>query len=411
MNNTITHRWSSTSSEPTELDVASAAGHVSTKGGRRFLRREVTHHDSASRSNGSMPFFMMLLLGLLGCLSLITQVAFIAYVSSMTFSRLESALYPPPNATLSKKLETKPRVMGYYFQNSSSTTFLGSERLDPNMHRRLTRTIVEMSKDEWKRQKHLEDSEDYLAEQKDPLEEGDCVAQYEWQKGSFPTCNLLHELNMNAWSSNEETIRILSLRGFWRDIWLVNSTSLNEQHVLKTLRFKHEFSDRNFDRHRRDALAMERLTSSPNIVRIFGFCGNSGITEFADGGSLENVIYKTPRAPEFWNISEKLVVAYQIATSLADVHNFDKVGRASIAHTDITPANFVYVKRKGRYVLNDFNRCRFIAWNKKLDEPCTFQVGNNPGTVSLPFSCDCFKTQLLRVSLIEQRPSLVVPSA
>jgi len=35
------------------------------------------------------------------------------------------------------------------------------------------------------------------------------------------------------------------------------------------------------------------------------------------------------------------------------------------------------------YRLNDFNRARFLLWNRKMNEPCGYYVGNNPGTVSL----------------------------
>jgi hypothetical protein len=83
-----------------------------------------------------------------------------------------------------------------------------------------------------------------------------------------------------------------------------------------------------------------------------------------------------------WNATEKLVVAYQAVSGLADLHNVDGEGKASIAHTDIVPSQFVFVNSKGRFLLNDFNRCRFIRWNKKENKPCPFHVGSNPGTVS-----------------------------
>ena len=70
----------------------------------------------------------------------------------------------------------------------------------------------------------------------------------------------------------------------------------------------------------------------------------------------------------------------QIATSIADAHNFDKEGVASIAHSDITPGQFVLID--GKYKLNDFNRARLIRWNSKTNAPCGFHVGNNPGKVS-----------------------------
>ena len=127
-------------------------------------------------------------------------------------------------------------------------------------------------------------------------------------------------------------------------------------------------------------MAMEHLTGSPNILSIYSFCANSGIFDYATGGSLEDAIWYSDETE--WNSTEKLVVAYQVASGIADVHNSDLEGRASIAHTDITPSQFVFVNTVGRFLLNDFNRCRFIRWNKKDDEPCKFHVGNNPGMVS-----------------------------
>ena len=114
---------------------------------------------------------------------------------------------------------------------------------------------------------------------------------------------------------------------------------------------------------------------------LFGrdrFCGNSGIFEYASGGSLEDAIWYSDE-PE-WNSTEMLIVAYQAASGLADLHNVDMEGRASIAHTDITPSQFVFVNSVGRFLLNDFNRCRFISWDKKKNKACNFHVGSNPGT-------------------------------
>ena len=62
------------------------------------------------------------------------------------------------------------------------------------------------------------------------------------------------------------------------------------------------------------------------------------------------------------------------------IANFDGEGRASVAHTDITPGQFILVD--GKYKLNDFNRARLIRWDKEKNEPCGFHVGNNPGKVS-----------------------------
>ena len=59
--------------------------------------------------------------------------------------------------------------------------------------------------------------------------------------------------------------------------------------AMKTMRFMHEYTDRNFDRHRKDALVMERLSSSPNVVDLFSNCGSTTLTEFANQGSVSNI--------------------------------------------------------------------------------------------------------------------------
>jgi hypothetical protein len=72
-----------------------------------------------------------------------------------------------------------------------------------------------------------------------------------------------------------------------------------------------------------------------------------------------------------------VTAATQAASGLADFHNIDKEGVASIAHTDISPSQFIQVN--GIYKLNDFNRARFLRWNSKKNEPCGYLVEKNPG--------------------------------
>lgn len=62
---------------------------------------------------------------------------------------------------------------------------------------------------------------------------------------------------------------------------------------------------------------------------------------------------------------------------LASLHNADREGQASIAHTDISFSQFIFVK--GQLKLNDFNRARFILKYKHNDTNCPYHVGKNPG--------------------------------
>jgi len=327
----------------------------------------------------------------------------------------------------------KPRTIGYYFAVTDSDSYIGTEHLDPNrilLYNDNTRIRIIreefMTKSEVRAQHALLNSRDYRHGEADTLQDmgKDCIAQYDWQEKSFPTCNHLMEIDMtnliplvsdnddnnNNNNNNNNKNEIFSAHsfskllaaGYWRDVWSVKNYSLFSQHndnndddknndvetfVLKSMRYTHDYVPRNYDRHRRDAVAMERLTSSVFVMEIYAACGNSGLFEFADGGSLEDSIYynnhQHHRKDNFkpWSSKERLVVAYQAISGISDVHNFAKEGVPSIAHTDIHSAQFVYVEETGLYKLNDFNRARFLPINEKTNEICKYEVGNNPGAV------------------------------
>jgi serine/threonine protein kinase len=110
---------------------------------------------------------------------------------------------------------------------------------------------------------------------------------------------------------------------------------------------------------------MERLTSSPHVINIFGYCGHSVMTEYADGkrlGELADKSRKTPLA--------RLIIARNIASGLADLHGIDGQGNATLVHLDVNPANVVSVN--GTLKLNDFNIGILRRWNTTSNQPCGF---------------------------------------
>lgn len=308
----------------------------------------------------------------------------------------------------------------------------------------------------YKQQQQLEeinevDSRDAEFDLPDPFETAECKAQYAWQLTTYPTCNTLHELDMTRLNSFDDVslhkprevhssatcpprLKYIA-SGYWRDIWSVNELVLHEDRIqkgqhqqqqqpscdmyynvaLKTMRYEHEFVGRNYDRHRRDALAAERLTKSDFVVDIYGLCGNSGLFEYSDAGDIANAIWPARTGKNGHDLAqiEKLqigtltglglfggrttdiarsrdsstfcpamfapifVSATQAASGLADFHNIDREGRASMAHTDISPGQFIKIGH--RYKLNDFNRARFLRWNVMKNEACGYYVDRNPG--------------------------------
>lgn len=152
--------------------------------------------------------------------------------------------------------------------------------------------------------------------------------------------------------------------------------------ALKTMRYMHEFIDRNFDRHRRDALVMERLSLSPSVVNIYSSCGSTTMTELATQGSISDYIWPLQGNSTLTPL-QRLQIAIKITEGVNDLHNIDIEGYTTVAHTDISPSQFLVVN-VSTIKINDFNRCRFIGRNAKTRESCPFQIGNNPGKFRSP---------------------------
>jgi hypothetical protein len=257
----------------------------------------------------------------------------------------------------------------------------------------------------------------------DPFVLEDCIPMHTWQTLSYPTCNALHESDLTHWMDHDhhrspptnfarretiaddggddhdsksrsntkkydnkaeaKDIRLkLVNHGHYRDVWVIPDNDVdhpkylenNHHRVVKTLRMDQDYTPRNYDRHRRDAMAMERLTFSPYVVDIYGYCGNSGMFEYSPGGDVYNAITMSRIA-----MVKKLEIAVQVAKGLADLHTFEDDGVASIAHTDFGPNQIVKVD--GIFKLNDFNRARFIRKHNDTGLPCTYYVSGNPGSV------------------------------
>lgn len=232
------------------------------------------------------------------------------------------------------------------------------------------------------RQDALLDSDDY-DHRADEWTDDTCKAHYPWQTTHFPSCQLILEQEFLDGG------RIVA-NGHWRDVWIMPDWPQSHV-VLKTMRYEHDVTDRNLDRHRRDAVAMERLTGSPWIMDIYGHCGNSGLFEFAPGGDLEGHLMKSwydrKGKPSKTSSLDKLLLSTQIALAVADVHTVED--SPSLAHADISLSQWVKKTAKNDkslffFKLNDFNRARFLAWNSKKKRVCPYEVGKNPGKFRSP---------------------------
>ena len=214
-----------------------------------------------------------------------------------------------------------PRTLYYYFTAEGWADKKGPVRLDQSRRERdtdkdsvdiepMSDEVEELMRPRVKRMRKM--SEKYgrfLREVPEPP----CDYQYDWQKSSFPNCNIVHE------SFDGEPVPLLINNGGWVDIFAIMEYD-GSTRVLKSKRYKHDFTDRNFDRYRRDALAMERLTFAPNVLNIYGFCGVTALVDYADGGDIENYVEDLPgRFPDSDRDknerikNEKLTIAFQVS--------------------------------------------------------------------------------------------------
>lgn len=188
-----------------------------------------------------------------------------------------------------------------------------------------------------------------------------CVPMASWQQSHRPSCNFLHELDIR--NAN------LLATGSYRHVWVLREFD-NTKRVLKTLRYQREFDSQNFDRHRRDAVALEQLSSSDYVVDIHGFCCNSAIVDYTSDGDLTRLhVGDATHTKE-----DLLTIAHDVAASIADAHGL------GIVHADVKPNQFLNFN--GSYKLNDFNRAHFMKWNPERNETCGFREKQNWGAVS-----------------------------
>lgn len=235
-----------------------------------------------------------------------------------------------------------------------------------------------------------------------------CVPS-EWQTKSFPNCNEIHEIDLYdalgpslRKGRTNETLAYSDVgyvgSGLWRSVWkihphgpmLLSDGSLIKPVVLKTMRLDHKVSSRNLDRHRRDALVMERLTSSPNVIDIYGFCGNTILSEFLKT-TVDRIIYEgDDDYPSNKTLASRetplgrLRLALDVSKGVAALHSIDG---GPIIHADLQAKQFL-VDTDGTVKVNDFNRCRFMAHNNETNQPCAVRIPQAPGDSRAPEEYD-----------------------
>ena len=136
-----------------------------------------------------------------------------------------------------------------------------------------------------------------------------------------------------------------------------------------------------------DAIVAERLTWSPRIVDIYGFCGSSMINEAMLNGDLERVAVPSKKGRLGYALKDKehldvrnnvtatkkLEYSLDMAEAVLVLHSHQD---GVIVHDDIQLSQYL-LSADGTLRLNDFNRAEIMLWNEKDQEYCRYR--NNPG--------------------------------
>jgi hypothetical protein len=101
-------------------------------------------------------------------------------------------------------------------------------------------------------------------------------------------------------------------------------------------RHDRDFLDEYYELHRKDAIAMERLTSSPYVINIYSFCGQSAINEFADFidgyRDFKSFARRIGSSKEMRVTKLKLQISTMLALGIMHIHEIDGLNNASMVH-------------------------------------------------------------------------------
>lgn len=150
----------------------------------------------------------------------------------------------------------------------------------------------------------------------------------------------------------------------------------------------YDFDVEHFEYVRMDAMVAERLSASPRIYDIFGFCGLGIVSEFFSNGDVETIAIRGKGHPDEDHDTkplksynpltgdQKLALSLQMAEAVADLHGFPG---GVIVHQDIQLSQFLFNNAATRVILNDFNRAEFMLWDGENKKYCKYTEGKGHG--------------------------------
>ncbi len=223
-----------------------------------------------------------------------------------------------------------------------------------------------------------------------------------WAGWSFPTCNQIHEKVINR--LGDEGYQVSYIRsvlcrldikvarcvdclttficffrsGSFRDAFRFQRQDPPDHFVMKQIILGNLGIEDVAD-IKKEAMILERLTPSPRVLDIYGYCGTSVVVEpmaedlhtkiiVGTGYTFQKKLDKLDDVYPLNNFtaSEKLQISLDMAESLADLHGFEG---GAIIHADTHIEQWLIAPDRS-IKLNDFNNAREPTWNVKKNKYC-----------------------------------------
>mmetsp|Transcript_22485 Transcript_22485/g.41276 ORF Transcript_22485/g.41276 Transcript_22485/m.41276 type:complete len:471 (-) Transcript_22485:25-1437(-) len=310
------------------------------------------------------------------------NVALIMRFSSTSLSRAVQHLPDPIHYDIT--IRHFPRSI-YFSEGSYNQSSLISDQQENMIQKRR----IHIDEENRIKRKEIEDDKNYLHTHEQVYEE-ECIPMSSWQETSFPNCNSIHEIGYSEKIHSNE-FRYVASGGF-NDVFQVQDRyeGLDPSLAMKILSPKRspfflalpigsQYNDHNFDRARQDALIVERLTKSPYVPDIYGYCGFASVVPFADSRrSLENMLVH--HKIYFGNLSPIIQLKYAVdaAKGLAAVHGIDDEYLSSVAHGDLSISQYnMFIN--GTLRLADFNQGALLRRNYTApDMACKLEGSLHP---------------------------------
>ncbi len=168
--------------------------------------------------------------------------------------------------------------------------------------------------------------------------------------------------------------------GTYRDAWRFRRLDIHDDFVLKRFMIAKKFNQADAVTIHREAIIMERLTASPRILNIYGYCGTSVLVESMASDIHDKIIKGEGVVSQKeldqrdsvypnnnFTISEKLQISLSMAESLVDLHEFK--GGGIVVHSDTHIEQWLLAPDK-TLKLNDFNNAHVLQWNSEAQDYC-----------------------------------------